>query len=46
MKKGHQFKYSLATKGDSVFQNGKIEVNVLVNAVNPHGMDAEADRLM
>lgn len=45
MKEGHQFKYSLATQGDSVFHE-KIELNVVVHAVNCSTWDAEADRIL
>lgn len=45
MKEGHQFKYSLATQGDSVFHK-KIELNVVVHAVNCSTWDAEADRIL
>lgn len=45
MKGGHQFKYSLATQGDSVFHK-KIELNVVGHTVNCSTWDAEADRIL
>lgn len=42
---GHQFKYSPATQGDSVFHK-KIELNVVGHTVNHSTWDAEADRIL